>query len=47
MTPRRIRLLQQSERILSESKQAAVAAGVSKMPVKAGSVQGLWSKQDS
>jgi hypothetical protein len=35
MTPRRIRLLQQSERILRESKAAAVAAGVSKMPVKA------------
>jgi hypothetical protein len=35
MTPRRIRLLQQSERILRESKAAAVAAGESKMPVKA------------
>jgi hypothetical protein len=35
MTPRRIRLLQQSERILRESKAAAVAVGVSKMPVKA------------
>jgi hypothetical protein len=35
MTPRRIRLLQQSERILRESKAFAVAVGVSKMPVKA------------
>jgi hypothetical protein len=36
MTARRIRLPQQSERILRESKAAAVAASVSKMPGKPG-----------